>query len=73
MIYMLDGETQIGSIFDTAHRRYVPIDEVPAHMINAIIAAEDKNFYTHHGIDPGAIISAGMGYFGAAGCAAPRL
>ena len=61
MIYMLDGETQIGSIFDTAHRRYVPIDEVPAHMINAIIAAEDKNFYSHHGIDPGAIFAAGMG------------
>ena len=57
-IYMLDGETQIGSIFADAHRRYVPIDEVPAHMINALIAAEDKNYYSHHGIDPVAVASA---------------
>lgn len=62
-IYMLDEETQIGSIFANAHRRYVPIDEVPAHMINALIAAEDKNFYTHHGVDPGAMFAAGLGYF----------
>jgi penicillin-binding protein 1A len=62
-IYMLDGETQIGSFFDSAHRRYVPIDEIPADMINAIIAAEDKNFYDHGGIDVGAIFSAGIGYF----------
>src|SRR5690606_30630536 len=61
-IYMLDGETQIGSFFDNAHRRYVPIDEIPADMINAIIAAEDKNFYNHVGIDVPAIFSAGIGY-----------
>jgi membrane peptidoglycan carboxypeptidase len=61
-IYMLDEEAQIGSIFESSHRRYVPIDEVPAHMINAIIAAEDKNFYDHHGIDPVAMFSAGVGF-----------
>ena len=57
-IYMLDEQTQIGSIFADAHRRYVPIDEVPKHLIHALIAAEDKNFYTHHGIDPTAIVAA---------------
>jgi penicillin-binding protein 1A len=61
-IYMLDEKTQIGSIFADAHRRYVPIDEVPASLINAIIAAEDKNFYEHAGIDPVAIFSAGVQY-----------
>src|SRR5690606_15414467 len=61
-IYMLDEQTQIGSIFANAHRRYVPIDEVPAHMINAIIASEDKNFYNHNGVDPGAIFAAGIDY-----------
>ena len=60
-IYMLDEKTPIGSIFSDAHRRYVPIDEVPATMINALIAAEDKNFYNHHGIDPVAIVSASAG------------
>jgi membrane peptidoglycan carboxypeptidase len=61
-IYMLDEQTQIGSIFANAHRRYIPIDEVPAHMINAIIASEDKNFYNHHGVDPAAIFSAGIDF-----------
>src|SRR5687767_8923773 len=61
-IYMLDEQAQIGSIFDETHRRYVSIDEVPAHMINAIIAAEDKNFYNHQGVDVGAIFAAGVEY-----------
>ena len=57
-IFYLDERTRIGSIFEDSHRRYVPIDEIPAHMINAMIAAEDKNFYHHFGIDPVAIIKA---------------
>jgi len=60
-ILMNDETTQIGSFFASGHRRYVPIDEVPAHMINAIIAAEDKNFYNHVGVDPMAIGSAVYG------------
>src|SRR3989338_7346309 len=44
-----DGKTRIGSIFESRHRRYVPIDEIPAHMINAVVAVEDKNFYHHLG------------------------
>jgi penicillin-binding protein 1C len=27
------------------------LDQVPSHVIDAILAAEDKRFYTHHGID----------------------
>ena len=54
-LYYLDENTRIGSIFESRHRRYVPIEEMPAHMINAIVAAEDKNFYEHFGIDPLAI------------------
>ena len=50
-LYYLDEKTRIGSIFESRHRRYVPISELPAHMINAIVAAEDKNFYEHFGID----------------------
>ncbi len=57
-IFYLDEETRLGSFFDQGHRRYIPIDEVPAHMINAIIASEDKSFYHHHGVDPAAIMLA---------------
>jgi penicillin-binding protein 1C len=31
--------------------RELTLDEVPRHVIDAILAAEDKRFYSHHGID----------------------
>src|SRR4051794_39274729 len=31
--------------------RQLALAEVPRHVINAILAAEDKRFYSHHGID----------------------
>lgn len=57
-LYYLDEETRIGSIFEANHRRYVPIDEVPPFVVNAIVAAEDQSFYDHIGIDPVAILKA---------------
>jgi membrane peptidoglycan carboxypeptidase len=57
-LYYVDGETRIGSIFESQHRRYISIDEVPAYVKNALIAAEDKNFYAHPGVDPIAIATA---------------
>lgn len=50
-IYYADEKTQMGSIFDTNHREYTPISEVPKHFLDAIVAAEDKNFYEHNGVD----------------------
>ena len=57
-IYFADGEQPIGSFFAGLHRRYVPISDVPAYVINSIIASEDKNFYQHNGVDLIAIIKA---------------
>lgn len=57
-LFYLDEKTRIGSIFESQHRRYVSIDEVPTALINAIVAAEDKNFYHHVGIDPASIFKA---------------
>ena len=57
-IFCEDGVTPIGHFFATEHRRYVTIDEIPANTINALVAAEDKNFFKHNGVDPTAIIKA---------------
>ncbi len=57
-IYTLDEDQKIGSFFNDSHRSYVPIDEIPAHMIRAMVASEDKNFYNHSGIDPIAVFKA---------------
>ena len=43
-------------------RLYLPIQAVPKLVTNAFVAAEDKNFYEHGGIDFGGIIRAGMVY-----------
>ena len=39
-------------------RIFVPIDRIPNNLINAFISAEDKNFFSHKGIDPLAIARA---------------
>jgi len=39
-------------------RYYVSIDEVPDKLIYAFVAAEDRNFFKHRGVDPSAIIRA---------------
>lgn len=41
-------------------RLFVPIGAMPKRLINAFIAAEDKNFYNHPGIDFISIIRAGV-------------
>jgi penicillin-binding protein 1A len=39
-------------------RLYLPIETIPKQLINAFLSAEDKNFYTHVGIDPEGIARA---------------
>src|SRR4051794_1925017 len=43
-------------------RLYLPIQAVPKLVINAFLAAEDKNFYEHGGIDYSGMLRAGMVY-----------
>src|SRR3954469_9988446 len=51
-------------------RLYIPIQAVPRRVISAFMAAEDKNFYEHGGLDFGGIVRAGLIYgqnFGSGG------
>jgi len=41
-------------------RIYVPVQSIPKRVIQAFLAAEDKNFYQHSGIDIPSIISAAL-------------
>ncbi|HVM01366.1 MAG TPA: transglycosylase domain-containing protein [Acidimicrobiales bacterium] len=44
---------------DGAHRREpVQLDRLPDHVVRAVLAAEDANFYDHGGIDPSAVLRA---------------
>ena len=59
------GEGEIIAEFARERRVFVPIDEVPEVVKAAFISAEDKNFYTHPGVDALAIGKA-LGRFGMA-------
>mgnify|MGYP005993238839 FL=1 len=37
--------------FGEERRDYIPINQVPQKMINAILAIEDRRFFEHQGID----------------------
>jgi len=40
------------------HRTLVSLDELPPHVIHAVLAAEDVRFFSHHGVDYRAIARA---------------
>ncbi len=54
IIYAADG-TVIATLF-RENRYWVPLDEIPQDMKDAIVAIEDSRFYSHHGIDPKGIV-----------------
>ncbi|MGH3442159.1 MAG: transglycosylase domain-containing protein [Nitriliruptorales bacterium] len=41
-------------------REPVPFQEIPGHLRDAVVAAEDRRFWTHAGIDARAIVRAGL-------------
>jgi len=50
-VFYRDGVEKIGVLFQEAHRQYLPYHQVPKAFINAIVAAEDDQFFDHFGID----------------------
>jgi len=57
-VYCDDGETVLGVFFDKTHRRYIEYTSIPPHFIKALVATEDKTFFTHPGFDIKAIVRA---------------
>jgi len=55
-VYARDGQV-LGYLY--RQKRFpVHLDDVPRHVIQAFLAAEDSSFYDHEGIDPSAIFRA---------------
>ena len=52
--------SQLMAEFGTERRIFVPISAIPKQLQQAFISAEDHTFWTHHGIDPAAILRAGL-------------
>lgn len=50
LVFDRDGRP-IAVLFADEDREPVDLDEVPQHVIDAVLAIEDQNFYEHHGVD----------------------
>ena len=49
-ILSADGEI-LGKFFYNDNRTPITFDELPPHLVNALVATEDERFYSHSGID----------------------
>ena len=54
------GDGRLLAEYATERRVFVPIQAIPKRVINAFLSAEDKNFYSHHGIDPLSMVRAAI-------------
>jgi membrane peptidoglycan carboxypeptidase len=57
-VFYRDGETRLGVFFADEHRQYLPYERIPQHFIDALVAAEDQDFWEHGGFSPSGIARA---------------
>ncbi len=57
IVYFDNGKSEIGR-FGEQNRIIIPLDQVPAHVQKAVVAAEDRSFYENSGISPTGIARA---------------
>ncbi len=50
VIYDRHGR-EVGRLFEDENRELVDLDDVPRHLIEALLSAEDSRFYRHSGVD----------------------
>jgi penicillin-binding protein 1A len=56
-VYDIKGK-QLASIHGEANREVVPLDRISPNLKRAVIAIEDSHFYSHHGVNVGAVARA---------------
>ena len=55
---LYSGGGELVSDFSTEKRIFVPYNSIPSKVINSFLSAEDKNFFTHPGVDAKGVIRA---------------
>ena len=59
LIYYNDGETPLGTLA-VQNRRSIPSSEMPQDLKDAVVAAEDRTFWTNKGISPSGMLRAAL-------------
>ncbi|PKN64146.1 MAG: hypothetical protein CVU57_16365 [Deltaproteobacteria bacterium HGW-Deltaproteobacteria-15] len=62
-VYYDDGKSVIGVFFEKMHRKYIRYKDIPPYFVKALVAAEDKTFFSHYGVDPSAVVRAFIANF----------
>jgi len=57
-IYDRTGEILLYEVYGEEKRTWVSLEKIPEFLKQAVIAAEDSNFYHHFGVDPKAMVRA---------------
>ena len=52
------GNGNLVANFSTEKRIFVPYNSIPKNVINAFLSAEDKNFFSHPGVDAKGVLRA---------------
>ena len=52
------GNGDLVADFSTEKRIFVPYSSIPKNVINAFLSAEDKNFFSHPGVDAKGVLRA---------------
>ena len=55
---LYSGTGDLVSDFSSEKRIFIPYNAIPDKVINAFLSAEDKNFFTHPGVDAKGILRA---------------
>ncbi|WP_243395290.1 transglycosylase domain-containing protein [Nocardioides currus] len=57
-VYYSGGDEELGTYYDDQNRESIPLSEMPQTMQDAVVAAENRTFWTDNGIDPKGILRA---------------
>jgi membrane peptidoglycan carboxypeptidase len=57
VVYYADGHRELGRLAEQ-NRRLVQLGQVPPHVQNAVLAAEDRSFWKNSGVNPTSILRA---------------
>ena len=57
-VYYSGGKNELGTYYDDQNRQSIPLSEMPQTMQDAVVAAENRTFWTDNGLDPKGIIRA---------------
>ena len=55
---MYSGNGEVVADFSKEKRIFVPYEVIPKNVINSFLSAEDKNFFSHPGIDAKGVLRA---------------